>query len=135
MAENKDNKEIKDAGAAQGAGTHPENISQENIQIGELTVEVEAPKWAVELKDICLKVLDKLEKKEGNNAKEQTATPSPITDVKINKKAKYVVAKGRAFHSSVSGGLVGEGVDVSGLEPDRLKTLIAQGIAVEESED
>lgn len=71
----------------------------------------------------------------GSSAKDQTATLTPAVDVKINKKAKYVVAKGKAFHSSVSGGLVGEGVDVSGLEPDRLKSLIAQGIAVEDSED
>lgn len=71
----------------------------------------------------------------GNPEKEQTATTTPAVEVKINKKAKYVVAKGRAFHSSVSGGQVGEGVDVSGLEPDRLKALIAQGIAVEDTED
>lgn len=152
MANTTENKEVKDAGAAQGAATNPAELSQETAQGGELTVEVEAPKWAVELTDVCSKVLDAIAqfnanaetvvkdiiaeaKAEGSAQKPQEKVATTVVDVKINKKAKYVVAKGKAFHSTLSNGLVGEGTDVSGLEPDRLKALIAQGIAVEVSED
>lgn len=55
--------------------------------------------------------------------------------VQIKKKAKYVVAKGQKFYSTGSETMVEEGTDVTGLEPERLASLIAQGIAVEKPEE
>lgn len=57
-----------------------------------------------------------------------------VVEVKVNKKAKYVVAEGRKFQSAVSGTIVTSGTDVTGLETARLESLIAQGIVVEKSD-
>lgn len=166
MADNTENKANKDTGAAQGAGTHPENSPQRQTQSGPLEIELDVPnpfKEVIDSNNAVLesnqKVLDSnnavLEaigqfnenaenvvkniiveaKAVGSTSDQQTAPVQSTVEVKINKKAKYVVAKGKSFHSSVSNSLVGEGVDVSGLESERLKVLIANGIAVEESED
>ncbi|TDQ79581.1 hypothetical protein [Sphingobacterium yanglingense] len=62
-------------------------------------------------------------------------TAKPKAEITINKKATYVVAKGKKFQSSVSGNIVEEGTELNGLETERLRSLIAQGIAVEKSED
>lgn len=67
--------------------------------------------------------------------KSEIANKPKAIEVSINKKATYVVAKGKKFHSSVSGSIVKEGTVLNGLETERLKSLIAQGIAVEKTED
>lgn len=58
-----------------------------------------------------------------------------VVEISINKKATYVVAKGKKFQSSVTGEIITEGTELNGLETERLKSLVAQGIAVEKSED
>lgn len=111
-----------------------------------------APQWAIDLKDTCNQVLAAIDrfnenasrvvkdiideaKDNGSKGSKSITTSNPSPAVKINKKAKYVVAKGKAFHSSVSGAIVKEGTDITGLETERLEKLIAHGIAVEKSEE
>ncbi|MGA6117430.1 hypothetical protein [Sphingobacterium anhuiense] len=73
---------------------------------------------------------------EAKNAGTETVKPvkKDVVEVKVNKKAQYVVAEGRKFHSAVSDTIVTSGTDVTGLETARLESLIAQGIVVEKSE-
>ena len=120
----------------------PESSGMENHE--------NAPQWAIELKETCNAVLtaigefnenaanvvkDILAEAKGNpNNEPQKPKQSNTPSIKINKKAKYVVAQGKSFHSSVSGSLVKEGTDISGLENDRLEKLIVLGIAVEKSD-
>lgn len=69
--------------------------------------------------------------KAGSSASNEAEKKAP--EVKVNKKAKYEVAKGKRFQSSVTGSMVEAGSDVSDLSADMLQSLLSQGI-IKESE-
>jgi len=80
-------------------------------------------------------VVEDILKAAKSDARVEKAEKLKPVEVSINKKATYVVAKGKKFQSSVSGSIVEEGTELNGLETERLKSLITQGIAVEKVED
>lgn len=131
-----------------GAATEDfDNLNQEHSEVNT----EKAPQWAIDLKETCDAVLTAIGQFNENaanvvkdiiaEAKGEANTPSEkpkvqsSASVKINKKAKYVVANGKSFYSSVSGSVVVEGTDITGLETERLEKLLALGIAVEKSEE
>lgn len=146
MAEKTDKKEqeVTTAQGADSASVNETEQSKDNVQTGSLQAEIEAPEWAVRLESKLDQVLEAIGQFNENAehvvkdiiAEAKSVTPAKVENkeipaVKINKKAKYVVAKGQKFQSAVSGSMITEGTDVTGFESERLQKLLAQGIVVE----
>lgn len=68
----------------------------------------------------------------GEGKLETKKPEQPKSEVKVNKKAKYVVRKGKRFASKENPAIIyGEGDDVTGLATKRLQTLLERGIIEE----
>jgi len=163
MATKDVNKEKEDT-TAQGADSastvdqakdsSKELVEQENDSSKELNALIESHKEVIESNNAVIEsnneviaavasfrenasrvVKEIMQEAQSNGTSELKNVAKPSAEISINKKATYVVAKGKKFQSSVSGEMITEGTELNGFETERLKSLIAQGIAVEKSED
>lgn len=156
MANEKDNKQKEvttapgaDSTSVTKADTPVTGDEQKETQTGPLIMEVEVPQWAVELKELCQQVIDAIgqfnenaekvvrdiiqeAKSVGQGKAEKPEQTAPI--VKINKKARYVVAPKGKIMSNATGAVLTEGADVTDFDAERLVNLIAQGVVIEASD-
>ncbi len=62
----------------------------------------------------------------------QAKEPEKKPEVVVNRKAKYVVGKGKKFADKEAGGVIREaGYEVSKFSPERLENLLSQGLIEE----
>lgn len=136
------NEEISVQGAEISSSSEQTEISLVN---GEQVSDNEMPEWAKVLKEACEKTIASIEEFNKNAhsvvqdiilAAEQRPygdngiSKTIIKEVDIEPNATYVVAPNRKFYDSNKGEFIGEGVNVTSLPPQKLKSLISQGIVV-----